>query len=76
MTGAGDQIVESSHSDWSTKFCKLLWQVANKHISKISQEHKTGQRLLQVTTSTRSRKLELCFDVKRKEVAVQIPVCC
>ena len=31
VTGARDQSLESSQSDWSTKFCKLFLRVANKH---------------------------------------------
>ena len=30
LTGARDQSLESSQSNWSTKFCKLFWQVADK----------------------------------------------
>ena len=32
VTGACDQSVEGSQSDWSTKFYKLFWQVADKHL--------------------------------------------
>ena len=31
VTGTRDQSLESSQSDWSTKFCKLLWRIADKH---------------------------------------------
>ena len=31
VTGARDQSLESSQSDWSTKFCKLFLRVADKH---------------------------------------------
>ena len=31
VTGARDQSLESSQSDWSTKFCKLFLGVADKH---------------------------------------------
>ena len=30
VAGARDQSRESSQSDWSTKFCKLFWRVADK----------------------------------------------
>ena len=31
MTSARDQSLESSQSDWSTKFCKLFLRVEDKH---------------------------------------------
>ena len=31
VSGARDQSLESSQSDWSTKFCKLFLRVADKH---------------------------------------------
>ena len=31
MTGARDQILESSQCDWSTKFCELFLRVADKN---------------------------------------------
>ena len=30
VTGAHDQSLESSQSDWTTKFCNLFWQVGDK----------------------------------------------
>ena len=60
VTGARDQSPESSQSDWSTKFCKLFWRVADKHtVDKFSQESK---RPLQVT-SAGLKKLELCCEL-------------
>ena len=32
VTGACDQSVEGTQSDWPTKFCKLFWQGADKHL--------------------------------------------
>ena len=34
MYGARDQSLESSQSDWSTKFCKLFLRVAN-HVPRV-----------------------------------------
>ena len=73
MTGARDQSLESSQSDWSTKFCKLFLRVADKH-GQISQERKTAQNWTKTVlrvTSNRIGKLELCCDVKRKQIFVE-----
>ena len=31
VTSTHDQSLESSQSEWSTKFCKLFWRVADQH---------------------------------------------
>ena len=76
VTSARDQSLESSQSGWSTKFCKLFSRVTEKlhrqiFVGKKNCPKKIGQRPLRVT-STRIKKLELCCDVKRKQIFAEI----
>ena len=63
-------------SGWSTKFSKLFWRVADRQRQifegkqKLSDEKFDKHPLL--VTSSWLKKLELCCDVKRKEIFVQI----
>ena len=46
MTGARDQSLESSQSEWSTKFCKLFLRVADKHRQIFAGIESQGQKKL------------------------------
>ena len=70
MTGARDQSLESSQSDWSTKFCKLFLRVADKHRQIFAEKEncpiKNWTKIVLRVTSTRIGKLELCCEKEAK----------
>ena len=76
MTGAHDQSLVSSHSDWSTKFCKLFLRVADKlrqiFARKDNCPTKNWIKAVKSDLNQVKKKMELCCDVKRKEVFAQI----
>ena len=71
VTGTRDQSLESSQSDWSTKFCKLFLLEADKQRQIFAGKENC---LMKNWTKTIESELnqEICRDVTRKEAFIQI----
>ena len=72
MTGARDQSLESSQGDWPTKVLassEQTWRNVRRK-AKLSVEKLDKYRCKRPQAG--QKKLELCTDMKRKEIFVQI----